>query len=287
MAVFAMTREMGTRGKDVAAIVADRMGIEVVHHELVERHLAERMHVKEDAVHRFLEGDPSLWDRWNIDQRRFYRFTALEILEMAEKGNVIIRGWGAAQVLRDIPHVICARICAPMDYRLAEMRQRLRIDDDNRDVHRDLDRGDVAAIRREIDRSDNAHDRAVREHFSFDWRSPTAYNVVINSAMTPVAAAAEILLAMAGMEAFQETEASRTVLQDQLTLARIRATVDEDAQHTLGGRLELSIDNGVVTIDGISMQDIDLKSTVAAIEAVEGVKSVRNSVRRMPNVYTA
>ena len=42
MTVIAMTREMGTRGKDVAAGLAERLGIEVVHHEVVERHLAER-----------------------------------------------------------------------------------------------------------------------------------------------------------------------------------------------------------------------------------------------------
>ena len=43
MTVIAMTREMGTLGKDVAAGVSEKLGIEVIHHELVERQLAERL----------------------------------------------------------------------------------------------------------------------------------------------------------------------------------------------------------------------------------------------------
>ncbi len=35
MTVIAMTREMGTLGKDVAAGLAKALDIEVVHHELV------------------------------------------------------------------------------------------------------------------------------------------------------------------------------------------------------------------------------------------------------------
>jgi len=40
MTVIAMTREMGSLGKDVAFGVAEKMGLEVVHHELVERDIA-------------------------------------------------------------------------------------------------------------------------------------------------------------------------------------------------------------------------------------------------------
>ena len=72
MPVIAMTREMGTRGKDVAAGVADRLGLKVVHHEIVEKAVAERLNVSENSVHRFLEGESSLWERWKIDQRRLF-----------------------------------------------------------------------------------------------------------------------------------------------------------------------------------------------------------------------
>lgn len=51
-----------------------------------------------------------MWDRWKIDSKRLSHYSAEEILELAAKGNVIIRGWGAAQLLSDVQHVICVRI---------------------------------------------------------------------------------------------------------------------------------------------------------------------------------
>src|SRR4029450_11472291 len=94
MAVIAMTREMGSLGKDVAAGLAEQMGLTVVHHELVEHHLADRLGVKESAVHRYLEGEASLLERWKIDKQKLSQYSAEEILELAGKGNVVIRGWG-------------------------------------------------------------------------------------------------------------------------------------------------------------------------------------------------
>ena len=63
MAVITMTREMGSLGRDVALGLADRLGLELVQHELVE-HIAEKMHMRESSVNRFLEGRSSLLERW-------------------------------------------------------------------------------------------------------------------------------------------------------------------------------------------------------------------------------
>ena len=42
MTVIAMTREMATRGSEVAAGVAERLGLSIIHHEIVEHDIAER-----------------------------------------------------------------------------------------------------------------------------------------------------------------------------------------------------------------------------------------------------
>jgi len=102
MAVIAMTREMATLGKDVASGLAERLGLTVVHHELVRQGIAERAGMRESEVHRFLEGETSLLDRWKIDRKRLSRYTAQEILALAVKGNVLIRGWGATYLLRAV-----------------------------------------------------------------------------------------------------------------------------------------------------------------------------------------
>ena len=117
MVAIAMTREMGTLGKDVAQGIADSLGLKVVHSELVEHDLAARLGVQESAVHRYLEGNASLLERWKIDKEKLSQYTAEEILELARGGNVVIRGWGAVAVLRAVPHVLRVRVCAPIRFR--------------------------------------------------------------------------------------------------------------------------------------------------------------------------
>ncbi|MGH7489822.1 MAG: hypothetical protein ACREMY_30085, partial [bacterium] len=53
--VIAMTREMGTLGKDPAAGLAERLGLTVVHHERHHKHdIAECAGLRESEVHRAL-----------------------------------------------------------------------------------------------------------------------------------------------------------------------------------------------------------------------------------------
>ncbi len=56
MTVIAMTREMGTRGKDVAKHLLDRLDVRLVHHELVEAPFDRQKAPGRSEVHRFLNG---------------------------------------------------------------------------------------------------------------------------------------------------------------------------------------------------------------------------------------
>ena len=114
MTVIAITREIGTRGLDVANGLGKRLGLNVVNDELIERDIARLTGVSDDVVHRYFDGTASLLERWRTDEKQLSETTTEEVLALAAKGNVVIRGWGAPYLLRDIPHVVCARICAPV-----------------------------------------------------------------------------------------------------------------------------------------------------------------------------
>ncbi len=124
MPVIAMTREIGSLGTDVAAGVANRLGLEIVRSEVAANNVAKRLGVAEGAVTRYLEGSASLLERWQIDHRKLFKYAAEEILGIAQRGNVLIKGWGAATLLRDVPNVISARVCAPMDFRVRVIMER-------------------------------------------------------------------------------------------------------------------------------------------------------------------
>jgi hypothetical protein len=68
-------------------------------------------------------------------------YTSEELLALADRGNVVLRGWGATVLLRPVPHVVCVRVT-----RLVPEARRMA------DEHLGTDDADSPA--REIRRSD-------------------------------------------------------------------------------------------------------------------------------------
>ena len=266
MTVIAMTREMGTLGKDVAQGLADQLGLKVVHHELVERDLAQQLGTPESTVHRFLEGSVSLLEKWNMDGNRLARCTAEEIFKLAEDGNVVIRGWGAAALLNDVPSVLCVRVCAPMAFREQVMMERLGV-------------ADPAVVRREIELNDSAHARVMTGLFSHRWDDPLNYHAVLNSSVVPVDNCVALLRGLAESAAFQETAESRAMISDKLLKARVRSALMTSVEHGAGSSsVEVSVQKGVVAVSGLMFEQRVVDEIIQTVQAVAGVLKVENRI---------
>jgi cytidylate kinase len=272
MTVIATTRELGALGSDVAARVAGELGLDVVHDDLIEQHLSRQLQLDIELLRRYLEGEASLWERWRIDRRRVSHFTAAQILALAQKGNVLIRGWGAPQLLRDVGHVICIRVCAPMAFRIDVVKRRLKLADDD-------------AAEREIERSDEAHERAVRAVVDANWRDATSYALVLNTGKMSVETAAELVLQLARTPRFAETAESRQRLADTLLVARVREALGERGIPDMG--LDLRAEDGVVTVQGALVANENIGHILDIVREVEGVRAVQDEVQVVPFGYGA
>jgi cytidylate kinase len=266
MAVIAMTREIATRGSEVAVGLAKQLGLAIVHHEIVEHDIAERAGMPESEVHRFLEGETSLIERWTLDRKRMSRYTAQEILELAVKGNVLIRGWGATYLLKSVPHVICVRICAPMLFRERVLIER-------------LGDGIAANARLEIERSDAAHNGTMQKLFGIDWEDPSLYAIVLNTARVPVADCVEHIVRLAESSTFQETARSRNVLIDQVILFRARAAMDRQFGATsVQNCFDVHVFSGKVLLTGATTDEQMIVDAVRLLQGVDGVTTVESRV---------
>jgi cytidylate kinase len=262
-----MTREMATRGKDVVAGLAEELDLKVVHHQLVEHEIAARSGLEQKEVHRSLEGEATLLERWRIGRTRLAHYTSQEIMELASEGNVLIRGWGATYLLRNVPHVVCVRICAPMDFRIDTMMERLGVPDRK-------------SARREIERSDAAHNGTMQRLFGIDWSDPSLYALVLNTARIPASDCVHHIAEVARSDAFRETSQTRSVLADELIRTRILSALDRH----FGGRdgalgIEVSVDGGHAVVRGTIMaHPLAIDEAEGVVRAVEGVKSARNEL---------
>ena len=266
MTIIAMTREIGTRGMDVAQGIADSWNLKVIHDDIVEHDLAGRLGVQEGAIHRFVEGDASILERWKIDKQKLSLYTAEEILELAQAGNVLIRGWGAVALLRDVPNVLCVRVCAPMPVRARVLMDRLGLED-------------VSAVHREILHNDTAQARLMKGLFGLESSDPLHYNIVLNTGRIPVATCVRSLRLLTDDPAFQQTEATLAALRDKLIEWKVRAALSE---HQLT-RLETSTItpaavDGKVSISGACFDVRQKDEAEEVVRGIAGVKDVDNQI---------
>lgn len=265
MTVVVMTREMGTLGKEVAREFAKRKNYSVVHHELV-RDSRERAAMEEESeVYRFLEGTEAETDAWRNNHSGDGYLTPAEVLELAAKGDVLIRGWGATRLLKSVPNVLSVRVCAPMDFRVAVMKDRLGVDE--------------RTARREIRRSDAAHGRAFLRFFQNDWRAAENYDLVLNTSHVSPSDCAEILLNAADSLSFGETEKMHRTLDDMLLSVQIG---DELRATGLTGsrwhNLEASVDGGRVRLYGVAGNADTRRAAEQIVAAKFGISDIQNDI---------
>ena len=264
MPLIAMTREMGSLGKDVASAIAARLGKPVVHHEIID-HLANKMRLRKSHVVRFLDGKANMWERLTTDKTSLSIYTADETLALAESSDVsVIRGWGSAHLLRPIRHVICVRVCAPMQVRVQRMMERLNTDDES-------------FVTNEIKMSEEAHAAITRRHFGINWQDSEQYDLVLNTERVSIDECADEVLALVKDPQFQETAQSTQMLANLALETHIRAALRADPR-TMKMQISINADQGVVTIAGIvdhGSEPIDASEVAAA---VPGVKNIKNQI---------
>ena len=267
MTVITMTREMGSLGRDVALGLADRLGLELVQHELVE-HIAEKMHMQQSSVNRFLEGKASLLERWGINENDMSLYTTEELLEVAKRGNVLIRGWGATYVLREISHVTCIRVCAPVTMRARNVMERVGITD-------------PAVARKEVRRNDAAYARRMQHLFHVDYRDPMLYDMTFNTEQVSVDACVGMIAAAVVCPEKQPTPESTAKLEQMVTLARVRSALRSSeitSRPTPSLTIELDPETGEIVLSGVADNEEFKFEAERLARDVPGVASVRNEL---------
>jgi cytidylate kinase len=271
MTVIAMTREIGSLGTDVAAGVANQLNLKIVHSEIVTNQVAERLGVEESAVQRYVDGSASLLERWLINRRKLSHYTSEEILRIAQEGNVLIRGWGAATLLRDMPQVISVRVCAPMAFRVRVMMQKMGIKDPD-------------AVRQEIERFDAAHIRVLRGSFNVERENALLYHLVLNTDRMPVDACVKAICELARHSRFQDHATTQSALANKLLEAKVSSALGDEISTSIAPLgVSVSADNGRVTLVGMSSSGKLRARAEKVVARIAGVCAIDNRIISVPS----
>jgi cytidylate kinase len=265
MPLIAMTREMGSLGKDVAAGIAQRANKKVVYHEIIEP-IANKMRLRKSHVERFLEGKAGIWERLTTDRTSLSIFTADETFKfLRDDSTAVIRGWGAAHLLKNIPHVIRVRICAPLETRVSRMMKRLATD--NRDT-----------VESEIQLSEEAHTAITKRHFGVNWRDPENYDLVLCTERLSVDECVDEIEGMMTRPAFQETAESRQLVENLALEWSVRAALRREAR-TTDTAITVEVVGGVARLQGVVDTADEALAAGEVAAAVEGIKAVENQLK--------
>jgi cytidylate kinase len=258
MPLIAMTREMGSLGKDVAAGLAERASKKVVYHEIIEP-IANKMRLRKSHVERFLEGKSGIWERLTTDRTSLSIFTADETFRfLRDESTAVIRGWGAVHLLRHIPHVIRVRVCAPLETRVARMMERLATD--NRQT-----------VESEIQLSEEAHSAITKRHFGVNWRDSEHYDLVLSTERLSVD---DCIDEIEG----QVTPESRRMV-DNLSLEwSVRSALRRDPR-TTDTAITVECGGGVVRLLGVVDTADEALAVAEVAAAAEGARSVDNQLK--------
>ncbi|HYD55878.1 MAG TPA: cytidylate kinase family protein [Burkholderiales bacterium] len=269
MTLVAITREMGSLGKDVASGLSEALGVPLYYHEVAD-HLADRMRVRKSHVIRLLDGSANILERLTADKTSLSIFTADEIVNMAAQDQgAVIRGWGATHLLREVPHAVCVRICAPRELRKNRMMDRVGTQD-------------AEKVAEEIQQNDEAHTAIMRRNFDVQWTDAEHYDVVLNTERVSVKECIDRVLGLVRSAEFAETEASRQRLQDLALAWRIKAALRLDAK-TRGLRIQVTAKNGRVTLAGL-LDNANERAAAMEVAAQAGARDLDESLRSADSV---
>lgn len=265
MPVVAMTREMGSLGKDVAARLSERMDRSLVNHEIIGL-LADKMRLRKSHVVRFLEGKAGIWERMTTDSTSLSIYTADETLTLVEGGSVgVLRGWGAAHLLRPVPHVVSVRVCAPFATRVERMMERLQTED-------------RALVESEIRASEEAHAAITRRHFGVEWQHPENYDLVLNTERVTVDECVDEIAALLDRPNFQETSESLRIFRNLALQTHVRAALRHDAR-TQHMNISIEASDGRVTLRGVLESGLTEEDALDVVREVPDVAEAESRLR--------
>ena len=206
MPVITIAREFGAGGARVAAILAQRLGAEVIDRQLVAE-VASRLGLTADEVAAEDERAKSVVDRlirsfawfgesygpgWSppysdplVDPQQAVRLLTEEVIrETARRGNAIIVGRGGAFILADWPGVLHVFLRSAEPVRIREIMARDALSEEE--------------ARRRLHQTDAARAAYMRRNYGTDWRDPRRYDLVLDTGRLSYQRAAEAILAALG-----------------------------------------------------------------------------------------
>ncbi|HWI55278.1 MAG TPA: cytidylate kinase family protein [Desulfobacteria bacterium] len=181
MFFITISRQTGSLGHEIAQHLAERLGLEVITHDLVlNKWLPEVANAHELSM---LAESPRFYLNPTRDGENFADYIKKRLQEIVEKQSVIILGLGAQVIFANHPDALHVRIIASDPVRLDRVLK----------SHR-LEKQDAGRF---LDLSDRKHRRFINTIYEKDWSDPVLYDLTLNTDNLGITEASAVLTCLA------------------------------------------------------------------------------------------
>ncbi len=266
MAVITFSREPHSGTRDLARLLADRLGYRYVSRDEVTRLVRARSGVErtpqtaegEGRAPSFLE---QLGEQLTGEGDAYRSALKAVVTELATADDVVIVGHGAGLFLPDLRTVIRVFVVAPM-------RER---------VERVVAEGepDPERARRQVEQEDKESAAYLQYLFGIDWRDPHRWDLVINSGRANLDAVMDMLAHYA--ESVIRNEAEQSAVAELGLASRVEQALLADEDLGVSG-LRVRADGGALVLEGEALTQDDRDRAEAMARAEAGGAALDNRI---------
>jgi cytidylate kinase len=178
MPVITLSRELGSRGDEIAIEVARRLHLRIAGRDLINR--AARQAGAPEVALAEIDELGLLGVKPSLAAQQLCQNTVSEIIQdLAKSEDLLLVGRGGQVVLAQFPGALHVRVIAPLARRSAMIEERCHVTPE------------VAAAR--IEASDRARAGYLLRHYGVHWEDPALYDLVLNMARLEVETAVGIV----------------------------------------------------------------------------------------------
>jgi cytidylate kinase len=259
MSIITISHEAYGDGRSIAERVAEILNYQCISREVLIK-ASERYGIASAKLFEVLEEMPRhWWARW-LESRGVYRI-ALQAAacEIAQEGNIVYHGRAGHEFFPGIRHVLNVFVDTPTESRIKQFMARKGLDEE--------------AAKKYLDELDRIRARRIRELFKIDWRDPTRYDMVLNTAKTSVETAARMIAEVSQREEYRPTAESLQAMGDLTISSRVEALLI--ASDLRISNLEIQARCGEVHISGVILAESVKQAVIDTIRKIPDVTRIR------------
>jgi len=263
MAIITISREMGTGAYFIAQELAKKLKFTLVDGPRLAS-CAKQYGLDVEMMQMVDEKPPSYNTVEDRERAAFLNSIELMLLDFAKKGNVILYGRGAQDLLEGCGNLLRLRFVADFEERVERFAEREWIDPD---LAQEL-----------IRRSDHQRGGFIHFYFDRDWNDPLGYDLIFNTSRLSQAAIVDIVVAAVKDPQLKEAEQwAEAIINNAILVKRIETALlrSEELEYR---PFQIEVDDGVVILSGYIGSEQERPAALRVASSVEGVGRIEENL---------